>query len=114
MNPTNARVLVTGAAGGIGSAIARQLRKSGATLLLTDLRQEPLDRLAAALDQEGVRPRATAADITTEQGRNAVVASARELRVNVLINAAGVNPFGLFEDQSGADIGKTMKAVLGG
>ncbi len=46
MNLTDARIVLTGAAGGIGSAIARRLADAGATLLLTDLRQEPLDRLA--------------------------------------------------------------------
>ncbi|HLF12420.1 MAG TPA: SDR family oxidoreductase [Gammaproteobacteria bacterium] len=108
MNPSNARVLVTGAAGGIGSAIAKQLAKSGATLLLTDLRQEPLDRLATELSKSCVNVTAVAADITAEQGRNAVLASARELCVNVVINAAGVNPFGLLASQASAEIGKTM------
>jgi NAD(P)-dependent dehydrogenase (short-subunit alcohol dehydrogenase family) len=96
MNPTDARIVLTGAAGGIGSAVARQLARSGAALLLTDLRQEPLDRLAAELARSGNVPRTVAADVATEAGRAALVAAAREQRSNVLINAAGINPFGLF------------------
>lgn len=42
-------VILTGATGGIGRAIARTLRAAGARVALTDLRQEPLDALAAEL-----------------------------------------------------------------
>jgi short-subunit dehydrogenase len=108
MNPTDARIVLTGAAGGIGSAVARQLAQSGAALLLTDLRQEPLDRLAAELAANGSEPRTLAADVTTDAGRAALAAAAREHRANVLINAAGINPFGLFAEQSAADIAKAM------
>jgi short-subunit dehydrogenase len=108
MNPRDARVLLTGAAGGIGSAIAKQLATSGAALLLTDLRQEPLDRLAAELRSGGTKALGIAADVTVEQGRDSLVASAREFGVNVLINAAGVNPFGMLDEQSSGEIGRAM------
>jgi NAD(P)-dependent dehydrogenase (short-subunit alcohol dehydrogenase family) len=42
-------VILTGATGGIGRALARTLRAAGARVALTDLRQEPLDALAAEL-----------------------------------------------------------------
>jgi short-subunit dehydrogenase len=108
MSPRNARVLLTGAAGGIGSAVARRLVRSGAKLLLTDLREQPLGRLANDLRADGPAAATVAADVTTETGRAAVLASARALDINVLINVAGINPFGLFERQSSADIGNTM------
>jgi len=108
MNPTDARIVLTGAAGGIGSAVARQLARSGAALLLTDLRQEPLDRLAAELARTGNVPRTIAADVATEAGRAALAAAAREQRSNVLINAAGINPFGWFAEQSAAEISKAL------
>jgi short-subunit dehydrogenase len=109
MKIESARILLTGAAGGIGSAVARRLAKSGATLLLTDLRREPLERLAAELAAAGgAAASVVAADIATDQGRVAVVAAARELGVEALINAAGINPFGLLESQSSAQIGKAM------
>ena len=106
MNPTDARIVLTGAAGGIGSAIARRLAASGATLLLTDLRQEPLDRLAAELG--AAAHRTLAADIATDEGRATLVTAAREHRANVLINAAGINPFGLFTEQTAPDIGRAF------
>jgi len=43
------RVLITGAAGGLGTAFAHTFRGAGATLLLADKDQAGLDRLAEAL-----------------------------------------------------------------
>lgn len=108
MNLRKSSVLITGAAGGIGSAVAKRLALSGARLLLTDLHIAPLDRLAAELAAGGASAATVAADIATDAGRTAVVEQAGAREVDVLINAAGVNPFGLFEDQRAAAIGKTM------
>lgn len=43
------RIVITGAAGAIGAACARQLAKSGARLLLLDVNEEKLEEVAAAL-----------------------------------------------------------------
>jgi short-subunit dehydrogenase len=107
MKLRDARILLTGAAGGIGSAAARQLARAGAALLVTDLRQEPLDRLAADLPV-GTVVAAVAADVTADLGRAALLEHARAQRINVLINAAGVNPFGLLAAQPSEEIAKTM------
>jgi 3-oxoacyl-[acyl-carrier protein] reductase len=49
--------LVTGASGGIGSAIARQLHGQGARVVLSGRRRDALDELAAALgDRVAVEP----------------------------------------------------------
>jgi short-subunit dehydrogenase len=107
MKLADARVVLTGAAGGIGSAVARRLAAGGAKLLLTDLRQEPLDRLAAELAPVAA-VRAVAADVGSDTGRTALAAAARDFGANVLINAAGINPFGLFEEQSAGEITKAF------
>ena len=44
--------LVTGASGGIGSAIARKLHAAGAKVALSGTRQEPLERLAEELGEQ--------------------------------------------------------------
>jgi short-subunit dehydrogenase len=108
MNLKTANVSITGAAGGIGSEIARQLAAHGASLLLADLRQEPLERLAAELEGKAPIVAVAACDISSEEGRAALVARSRELGVNVLVNAAGVNPFGFVESQPAAEISRTM------
>ena len=47
------RVLVTGAASGIGRAIARACARKGAELFLTDINAEPLDAVAAEIRAAG-------------------------------------------------------------
>jgi short-subunit dehydrogenase len=107
MKLQDARVVLTGAAGGIGSAVARRLAAGGAALLLTDLRQETLDRLGAEL-APATAVRTVAADVCSDTGRAALAAAAHDFGANVLINAAGINPFGLFAEQSADEIAKAF------
>ena len=59
----HAVVIVTGACGGIGEAIARAFADAGATLALCDLRQEELDELAKSLCEQ-VKVHHSAVDVT--------------------------------------------------
>ena len=54
MQISGSRVLLTGATGGIGQAIARALRRHGADLLLTGRRLEVLGPLATELDARAI------------------------------------------------------------
>jgi short-subunit dehydrogenase len=101
-------ILITGAAGGIGSCVAKRLASSGAGLLLTDYRREPLDELAGKLLADGVRVKAIAADIGAAADRKALANAAEDFGVDVLINIAGINPFGMFSEQSDAEIEKAI------
>jgi short-subunit dehydrogenase len=107
MNLTDARIVLTGAAGGIGGTAAHWLAQAGATVLLTDLRQDALDRVATELGSNALLG-AVAADVASDAGRTALTAAAREHGANVLINAAGINPFGLFAEQTPAEISKAF------
>jgi short-subunit dehydrogenase len=107
MNLNHARIVLTGAAGGIGSATAARLAQAGAKLVLADLNAEPLGRLATHLGPPHVLS-AVAADVATDAGRAALLAAAREQEVNVLVNLAGINPFGLFTEQTTAEIAKAF------
>jgi short-subunit dehydrogenase len=104
MNLTDARIVLTGAAGGIGSATAARLAQAGAKLVLADLQQAPLDRLATELGHPAVLG-TVGADLASDAGRAALTAAARRIEANVLINAAGINAFGLFAEQSAREIG---------
>jgi short-subunit dehydrogenase len=101
-------VLITGAAGGIGSAVAKRFSSAGAKLLLTDLRSDTLDTVVARLLAEGADVVGAAADIATESGRALLTAMSREREVDVLVNVAGINPFGLFAEQTAAEIEKAL------
>jgi short-subunit dehydrogenase len=107
LNLTNARIVLTGAAGGIGSATAARFAQAGAKLVLTDLKYEPLDRLATDLGASSVLE-LVAADVPTDDGRAALAAAARKHEVNVLINAAGINPFGMFAEQTAREIAQAF------
>ena len=88
-------VLIAGATGGLGSAIARDLAQRGATLTLVSRSQ---DRLAA-LDVAGHR---AALDLRDPDSCHAAVGAALEHagRLDVVVNAIGVVAFGPIDELS--------------
>jgi 2,3-dihydroxy-2,3-dihydro-p-cumate dehydrogenase len=84
--------VVTGAAGGIGLAIARRLASDGASIVLSDVLEDEANRSAAALGEEfGRRVEVAIGDLCTEAGAEALreVTLARFNRVDILVNNAG-------------------------
>lgn len=83
--------LVTGGAGGIGLAIARQLAEGGARVALVDLERQALDVAVASL-AEPRRHLALAVDVTRPKGVEHAVATVLEAtgRIDILVNSAGV------------------------
>jgi short-subunit dehydrogenase len=98
-------ILLTGAAGGIGSSIADHFAAKGARLLLTDLHNAAVSDLAERLrKQYAVELETVGADLTCETGRIHLAAAAQAFHANILINSAGYNRFGLLTDISDTDI----------
>ena len=101
MEFTGKTALVTGAAGAIGKAIAARFVDEGASVFVTDLAQQNLDAVCAAL---GDRCRGSAADVTVAEDVGRVVQSAADWfggRIDVLINVAGtVGQGGAVEDMA--------------
>ncbi len=107
MDLTTARILVTGGAGGIGSALAGAFLERGATVLLTDVDAAALERVAAGpLARYRERLGTVAANLLDAADRTRLAQHAAAFRggVNVLVNNAGVNHFALFDEQSPGDI----------
>lgn len=86
------RVVLTGASGGIGSALAQALLQQGAQLLLVSRSADKLQTLQARLGSGSVST--LVADVTLAQDRAQIIAAAITFDANVLINNAGVPSFG--------------------
>ena len=95
--------LVTGAARGIGAAIARRLAADGAHLTLLGRQREPLEALAAELP-ESARPQILVCDVTDAQTVARALPPSADLTgpVQILVNNAGQAasaPFGRTTDE---------------
>jgi len=92
---TGRKALVTGASGGIGEAIARQLHGRGATVGIHGTRVERLEALAADL---GERVMMFPADLSDRDAVTALGKAAEEQLegVDILVNNAGITKDGLF------------------
>ncbi len=86
-------ILMTGAAGGLGAAMAEALAKAGGTVLIGDLDRSPAKELAQKMRDEGLKAKAYDLDVTSvEQIKACVDAVIAEFgRIDVLINVAGIN-----------------------
>lgn len=84
-------VLITGAAGGIGAAVAEALHRRGASLVLVDVVSSDLDGVAAALGKDRVV--IAYADVTQREQLDAAVATALATfgRLDVVLANAGIS-----------------------
>lgn len=85
--------LVTGAAGGLGAVIARELAANGFDLVLTDRDADALADLKVELAGAGASAAAIGYDLTDDSGRDRFVGSAFDSfgRLDCLVNNAGVS-----------------------
>jgi short-subunit dehydrogenase len=109
MQLNESRILLTGATGGLGMALARQLAAAGARILVAGRDTEAdMGRLAELTGELGTGHAQVAGDLSTAAGISRVAAAARDFGANVLINNAGIGGFGLFDEQDWT----TVDAVL--
>ena len=94
--------VVTGAAAGIGRATAELFAEEGARVVLADVAAEAVEEVAAGIRDAGGSAAAEVADVSTEEGVEAVVGAAERAfgPVDVLVNNAGVELKKLVEDTS--------------
>jgi meso-butanediol dehydrogenase / (S,S)-butanediol dehydrogenase / diacetyl reductase len=99
--------LITGAGGGIGSAIARRLSREGARVVLCDLAQDPVDALAEELAGESI---AISLDVMDEQATREAAAAAVERfgSLDVVFNNAGISMLTPLETITRADFDRLL------
>jgi NAD(P)-dependent dehydrogenase (short-subunit alcohol dehydrogenase family) len=90
------RAIVTGAASGIGAAIAERFALEGAAVVLADLDEPRARATAERIAAAGGRASAVRADVATAAGAAAAHAAAMEALagVDVLVNNAGIGAEG--------------------
>lgn len=114
MPPRDGRVvLVTGAASGIGAAVARRFAGEGASVALGDVNVEACREIAGTLGQHAA---AYALDVTDSAQAAACVAAigSRLGPIDVLVNSAGVLLNKPFLDTEAAEFERVMAVNLSG
>jgi 3-oxoacyl-[acyl-carrier protein] reductase len=100
---SNRAALVTGAAGGIGSAVAEALADAGAAVLVTDLDKDAAAAVAEQISSSGGRAESAALDVSDRESADAAAAQAAALgdgTLHILVNNAGVTRPAMFEKTS--------------
>ncbi len=97
-------LLLTGACGGIGRAVAELFLESGAKVLLADLEEIDVASLASSIDPVGDRTLAMGCDASRPEDAEAVVARCLDRfgRLDFLVPAAGIfedHPFTTMTDE---------------
>ena len=98
MKPLNGQhAIVTGASRGIGATVAEALAREGVHLTLAARSKDDLDRVADGCRSHGVKVETVACDLTTSDGRAALVTAAEASAAgppSILVNNAGTELLG--------------------
>jgi 3-oxoacyl-[acyl-carrier protein] reductase len=104
-------VIVTGAARGVGRAIAERFATSGATVYIVDTDAEALAAASSEIGADGV-----VADVSSTEDVNGLVARVldQEGRIDVIVNNAGILRDGMLWKLSDADWDDVLAVHVGG
>src|ERR1700685_3588692 len=87
---------VTGAAGGIGGAIAKALHAQGAAVVLSGTRAEALEKLKAELGERAFVAPANLSDPASVEALPKAAEAAASAPIDILVNNAGITRDNLF------------------
>ncbi len=92
MNVKNTVIVITGAGGGLGGAMAKRLATLGARLALLDYRIEPMEELQASLGLQQDDCMLIACDVSNEEAVDKAFTQIKNLfgSTDVLVNNAGI------------------------
>jgi len=108
--------LVTGAARGIGEAIALMLAREGADVVVTDVDLEGAQQVAREIERLGRKAKAIQADVSQREAVQRLVSEAVSVfgQIDILVNNAGIIRRGTFLDHDPQDWEKVLSVNLGG
>jgi len=108
--------IVTGAARGIGEAIALTLAREGADVVVTDVDLEGAQRVAQEIEGLGRKAKAIQADVSQREAVQRLVSEAVSLfgQIDILVNNAGIIRRGTFVEHSPQDWEQVLGVNLGG
>jgi 2-keto-3-deoxy-L-fuconate dehydrogenase len=111
----NKTAVITGAASGIGLAIARCFAMEGAHVHLLDLKLDKAEAAAAGIRSEGGQASAHACDVSNQQQMNEVVQNIHNQDiVNILVCNAGIGFVGNLEKTPEADFDRLYQVNVKG
>lgn len=108
--------LVTGAAQGIGEAVAKALAAAGGRLALVDIDEDGVAAQALALEAEGIDAQGWAGNIADEAAVERIVAEAEDRMgpISGLVNVAGIQRLAPLIEHSLEDFQATLDVNLRG
>ncbi|WP_449462625.1 SDR family NAD(P)-dependent oxidoreductase [Tardisphaera miroshnichenkoae] len=110
---TGRRALVTGAASGIGRAIAIRMGEAGADLYLVDLNEEELRKVAKEIAGDfGVEVATFKVDLAKQEEITSLWQGLRSKEPDVLVNNAGVYEFKDFLELTYEELERTLSINL--
>ncbi|MFF1691047.1 MULTISPECIES: SDR family NAD(P)-dependent oxidoreductase [unclassified Streptomyces] len=108
--------LITGATGGIGTAVSRRLAAEGAAVVVTDVDADHCDGLAKELSADGTKALGLPLDVSDEDAwRGVVERVVAELGgLSVLVNNAGIAEMRTVETETQESWDKVIAVTQGG
>ena len=107
--------IVTGAASGIGLAIARRFAINGASVHLVDRQREAAETAAQQIAAEGGKARAWSCDVSQQEQVKSVFGEIFQVgRIHVLVNNAGIAHVGNVESTREEDFDKVFQVNVKG
>jgi NAD(P)-dependent dehydrogenase (short-subunit alcohol dehydrogenase family) len=116
MRLLNKIALVTGAAQGIGEAIAERFLAEGATVYICDLKEAEGERLAARLRSSGAQAWFLSLDVGSEESWKQAFAAVveRSRRLDILVNNAAINIRQTIEEMAVEDLDAMLRVNVKG
>ncbi|MBC7889459.1 MAG: SDR family oxidoreductase [Ferruginibacter sp.] len=111
-NLTNKITVITGAASGIGKAVAIVFAKQGATVHLLDMNEAGLMEAVTEIKEQGGNAEQHLADVTNQQAIRSLFEKIG--RIDILVNCAGISNIGKADNTSEEDFDRVYRVNVKG